>query len=81
MTFSRRRPNESALENLVSQQQLSTLIDVEDRVGLLRRLSYEYCRSSNGIMSGLGAEIGMIGNFLRLLRFRDSAVYYMQWAT
>jgi hypothetical protein len=73
--------NESALENFVSQQQLSTLIDVEDRVGLLRRLSYEYCRSSDGIIRGLGTEIGMIDNFLPLLRFRDSAVYYMQWAT
>jgi hypothetical protein len=73
--------NETAFESLVTAQQLSTLIEVEDRVGLLRRLTREYCGSADGIIQGLGIEIGMIDNFLRLLRFRNSGLYYFQWVT
>jgi hypothetical protein len=73
--------NESAFESFVTAQQLSTLIQVEDRVGLLRSLTREYYGSSDGIIKGLGVEIGMIDQFLRLLRFRNSALYYFQWAT
>jgi hypothetical protein len=73
--------NDTAFESFVTAQQLTTLIEVEDRVGLLRRLTREYCGSSDGIIKGLGIEIGMIDNFLRLLRFRNSGLYYFQWVT
>ena len=73
--------NEAALESLVTPQQLSTLVEVEDRVGLLRRLTRDYCGSSDGIIKCLGIEIGILDNFLRLLRFGDYALYYFQWAT
>lgn len=74
---------DTAFESLVTPEQLSDFIEMEDRVGLLRSLSREYCASSDGIVRGLGEEIGMIDHFLRLLRFRNrnSAVYYFQWVT
>jgi hypothetical protein len=75
--------NDSAYESFVSAEHLASLIEMEDRVGLLRSLSREYCGSSDGITRGLGDEMGMIEHFLRLLQFRNrnSAVYYFQWST
>jgi len=72
---------DTAFESFVSVPQLSTLIEMEDRVGLLRSLSREYRGASDGITRGLGKEMAMIEHFFRLLQLHNSSVYYFQWAT
>jgi hypothetical protein len=72
---------DNAYESFVSAEHVARVIEMEDRVGLLRSLSYEYCGSSDGIMRGLGKELSMIEHFLRLVKLHNSAIYYFQWAT
>lgn len=73
--------HESAFESYVSVSELKEILAVEDRVGLLQRLAGEYSASEDPIDQGLGAEIGGLYHFLRLVHTQHRAVYYSQFVT